>query len=1151
MEIFKFSHHRLFKLWLMAIACQTGQLFSQSSGAYYEPYTSSNSPENTWHNPADFQDEKSTNYSSSNWQVPQGISQDQVQAVIYPDNSSSYYTPQPDHYTSYSSQPSSELPQNGHWPVVSKNEWTNQENFTAFDYSTLEEMPDKEQHPLTHAGEATSYSFENSPSAISQQNHQSLSTYENRESEEQDNPTSSLSQGKSNTRIIKKQPEPPSQSELLEEALNQPEEIVGKQIITDPVVGLADETKNTKSQSNPQDLDHVVQLLKEKISKPAATENASSTTTSKAISKDDLVAQTTTPIPIPDPFDPGSLQLPEPTPVPTPPLTPVPTPTPIRAPTSVPIPTPTPAPIPAPAPVATPIPALPETVPATAPPRVPTIITPNSAEPIPPQARINESGTVKEISINFNNVAMIEYIRFISRISNKNFIFDDEDLQFNVTIVSEEPTTVGNLMAALLQELKIRDLSLIEQGNNIIVHRNPRVRSPARIVSDGVALISSNESELVTRVFRLNTLDPIKASEIIRPLLSEDALVEVLRDTNNLIITDLVTNVNKITQLIGTLDAPNSGVNIGQYVVRNAFVDSLVDLANKIIQPIAQGNPFVLVPHPVSNSIFIVSNPFIVEKGLAILQNLDLNEGRTKILSLETLMPSYPGPGEPSGPGGPELLGPGGPGGPFPRGRLGGPGGPIPEGMPESFPLEGGPIPFVPGGIGAEGRSSSIFDESRDFLPGGIGAASRWARELPVGHIERTLFFIYKLRYRKGDNIEIALRKIANSLQLMGTANADLISAITSSQWIESSNALIFTGTAGALEKVRELILEVDVPLRQVFIEMLILDTTIGDSLNYTVDWVNRFGGGTTTGEEGFIFNPTTGSPSEFNFLSRAETILPNSTGTCPPVPACPLPVATGLLSSGGFAAGIIGTHLTHNGTRFSTIGALVKAIHTDTKANILLNPKIITEDNNPAEIFVGGTDRYKTQSITNDLGSLVTNNFQFIDVGTTLRVTPLIGNNGIITLEIVQETTNASPTANTGANQQDVNLVEVLTKTRTVTKVHVPDGFFVVLSGMIQDRESRFYSRIPCLGGIPIIGGFGKSQTTIDEKRNLMLFIRPLIIDTDDDYEDITRRQQDIYREKCKFRRSWNYEIDESLNFLNIKPTDPDEQCCSDRDQR
>jgi len=467
---------------------------------------------------------------------------------------------------------------------------------------------------------------------------------------------------------------------------------------------------------------------------------------------------------------------------------------------------------------------------------------------------------------------------------------------------------------------------------------------------------------------------------------------------------------------------------------------------------------------------------------------------------------------------------------------------------PPLYPFEGIGIQGAPPNLAFEGRSA-IYDERRDLLPGGIGRVSRWANELPVGHIERTLFFIYKLRYRKGDNIEIALRKIAASLQMTGRSNADLVAAINSSQWIESSNALIFTGTATSLEKLRELILEIDVPLRQVFIEMLILDTTVTDSLNYSVDWINRFGGGTTTGEQGFLDQlPGAGGGTD-SFLLGNETILPGQV-PCGGGLACPLPVATGFLNSAGFAAGVIGSHITHGGTRFSSIGALVKAIHTDSKIDILLNPRIITEDNNPAEIFVGGVDRYKTQSITNDIGELVTNNFQFIDVGTQLRVTPLIGNNGIITLEVVQETTNGAPGANdpTLATNQNVNLVQVLTKTRTVTKIHVPDGFFVILSGMVQDTETRSTSQIPCLGGIPIIGTIGKSQLNSDNKRCLMLFIRPMIISTDDEYEDITRRQQDVHREKTKFRRSWNYEIDEALNFMSIKPTDRDEIGCSPR---
>ena len=181
----------------------------------------------------------------------------------------------------------------------------------------------------------------------------------------------------------------------------------------------------------------------------------------------------------------------------------------------------------------------------------------------------------KKILINFNNVGIIEYIRFISRISNKNFVFDEADLQFNVTIISEEPTSIENIMTALIQELRIHDLTLLEQGNNLIIHKNPKVNSVSHVVADDLPGSGDTNAELVTQVFRLNTLDPAKAAGIIRPLISERALVESLRETNHLIVTDVVSNVNQISDLLKSIDAPNSGLVIGQYVARTADAATL------------------------------------------------------------------------------------------------------------------------------------------------------------------------------------------------------------------------------------------------------------------------------------------------------------------------------------------------------------------------------------------------------------------------------------------------------------------------------------------------------------------------------------------------------------------------------------------------
>ena len=243
----------------------------------------------------------------------------------------------------------------------------------------------------------------------------------------------------------------------------------------------------------------------------------------------------------------------------------------------------------------------------------------------------------KTILINFNNVAITEYIRFISRIANKNFVFDENDLQFTVTIVSEEPTTIDNIMTALLQELRIHDLEFIEQDNTIIIHRNSRVSAISRVVTENESVHDVVDVDLVTKVFRLNTLEADRAAIILKPMVSATALVEVLKQTNHLIITDLASNVREITNLLNSLDSPQSGMVIGQYVARTQPIDSLIAIASRIIEPIAQDQKITFIPHRVANSIFVVSNPYLVERTISILKYLDQTATSTQILNPKDL----------------------------------------------------------------------------------------------------------------------------------------------------------------------------------------------------------------------------------------------------------------------------------------------------------------------------------------------------------------------------------------------------------------------------------------------------------------------------------------------------------------------------------
>jgi len=241
-----------------------------------------------------------------------------------------------------------------------------------------------------------------------------------------------------------------------------------------------------------------------------------------------------------------------------------------------------------------------------------------------------------------------------------------------------------------------------------------------------------------------------------------------------------------------------------------------------------------------------------------------------------------------------------------------------------------------------------------------------------------------------------------------------------------------------------------------------------------------------------------------------------------------------GLATQSGFNLGIIGKTLTRDGVPFGSLGALIDTLHTDSTVNVVLNPKLLVEDNVTAEVFVGENIRFKTQSLSNDEGSVLTNNFEFRDIGSRLKVTPLIGSNESITLQIDQELTSAQQSGNADivADLGGPNT----SKATTTTTVHMPNDYFLILSGMIRDDQTRNRTQVPCLGSIPFLGAAFSQKTYTDKKRNLMIFIHPHIIDTEKDIQETTKRQQDIFEEKSGRRDRWNVEVEQALEFFNLK---------------
>src|SRR5205814_5731269 len=115
-------------------------------------------------------------------------------------------------------------------------------------------------------------------------------------------------------------------------------------------------------------------------------------------------------------------------------------------------------------------------------------------------------------------------------------------------------------------------------------------------------------------------------------------------------------------------------------------------------------------------------------------------------------------------------------------------------------------------------------------------------------------------------------------------------------------------------------------------------------------------------------------------------------------------------------------------------------------------------------------------------------------DVGLTLRIKPQIGEGNTVRMTIFQESSSVvAPAAGT------VNAGPSTSKRSIESTVVVDDGQIIVLGGLIEDTYNDTRSKVPLLGDIPLVGGLFRSENRSRKKTNLMVFLRPVVMRTQD----------------------------------------------------
>ena len=375
-----------------------------------------------------------------------------------------------------------------------------------------------------------------------------------------------------------------------------------------------------------------------------------------------------------------------------------------------------------------------------------------------------------------------------------------------------------------------------------------------------------------------------------------------------------------------------------------------------------------------------------------------------------------------------------------------------------------------------------------------------------ISGLEDLGFLVYKLQYHKGNDIQEALKQIATDLK---TANPDaapnfkLVKGIDAVQWIKITNSLLCSGDKETLSKVKELISSLDVPLKQVFIEILIIQTTLSNALSFGLDWGSKF----QYKDQAVVGINNFGVPADPTNLNPVSPIFNKITNTV-------TPKGPDLSLGNGFNLGVIGDILFHKGKSFLSLMSLLEALQWDTETSIILTPKIIAQDGKTATIFSGSNIPYTGSVITNTAANTsTTTNLEYRDIGMNLTITPILGNGDAISLTIDLES-SATPATETGQVQLGQVTGITTLKTNMSTSVHLANKNFLVLSGMVTDTKTKAKSGIPCLGGIPLIGAAFSKSDDQQSRNNIVIFLRPHLINTYKDMQSITRDQEDIFRE-------------------------------------
>ncbi|MDD3267303.1 MAG: type II secretion system secretin GspD [Burkholderiales bacterium] len=660
-----------------------------------------------------------------------------------------------------------------------------------------------------------------------------------------------------------------------------------------------------------------------------------------------------------------------------------------------------------------------------------------------------------KIILNFENADIQAVIKAISKLSGKNFVIDPR-VKGTVNIVSEKPISKSESYKVLESALRMQGFATVEADGVIKVLPEADAKTYAMRSDIGG---KNPGDQLITKVFSIENGSATQISNAIRPIVSQNNSISVYPNSNAIIVTDYASNLARVAKIIDSLNA-TAKTKLPPTIIKLKYIFAS-DAAQTLQSYLGTGNssgggsggsaagggsengPAVNITiDSSSNSLILTSNSQVkLEEVKKLAQTLDTETKNTNN-NLHVIYLKNADAAHVA-----EVL---------------------------KVIASGQDNPD----IGASPSQRYLSDTSsmmNSSSSGGSGGSGGMPSSGGTGNSQS--------------------QKSSGSSSTSQTANSDKNAPKILIQAEPTTNSLIIQAPEAAYRNFRSIIEMLDVRRVQVMIEALIADINTKNQGSFGIQWVG--GAGNNNAGIGMISNYGGNGSSLSSLATTAMGLMNPGTGSQLGQSGIPNEVYVGLVT-GTVQVG---------GQTIPGISTLANMIAATSAGNILGRPTLLTLDNEEASIFVGmniGLPSGSYQNTGANAGNLVTTvNRQ--DVGTALKLKPLVTQSGAIQLSVFQEDSKVDPNMPTGVYAN--NGANIL-KRNMKTQIIVNDGQIIALGGMTSDSITLQNSGIPLLSSIPYLGWLFSWQNRIHEKTNLVIFLKPTIIRNEEGMRALTNQR-------------------------------------------